>query len=106
MAVTVTRRGQTYVGATRRTWGTLALDSNYPPVYIVDANRFELSSLDELNIQPHLGYTFVTESIQTYVGIAVYWGDWNAVANGVLTPVANGTNLSGVTNVPWEAYGV
>jgi hypothetical protein len=108
VSLTVTRLGREYIGQKRRTFGTFAFDTSYPSLgYPVTPRMLELGTLDELLVSPRQGYAFNATTGDTYEGehVIVMWGQWTAAVDGPLHEVTAGTDLSTLTQVPWEAYG-
>ena len=100
ITVAVTFRDQTGSGR----WivkGTCTMDSSYPTggeTAIVAAD-LTVGAITAIDYFPHLGYV---PGITT-TKLLAYWCDYDAVADGALTEVADTTNLSTVV-FPFTAY--
>ena len=84
--------------------GTLAFDSSYPTngeAFL--ASQVGLSTINQLDILPYNGYVF--QYIASTAKVKVYYADYTANASGALIEVANTTDLSALTAVPYRAYG-
>lgn len=84
--------------------GTMAFDASYPTngeAFL--KSQIGLATIDRLIIFPSAGYTFEYDSAA--VKVKVYWGDNNNAADAPAVEVANTTDLSALTLVPFEAVG-
>jgi len=108
MAMTVTRgldAIQAVDGKDYRCLGTLTFDASYPTggeVFTKESMGFA-HKITRLIIQPKSGYVLVPDL--TNLKVLAYFADYDAVADGALTEVADTTDLSALTGVPFEAYG-
>jgi hypothetical protein len=105
LIVTFEKTAEQCSGAQRTTFGSLSMDSLYPSNgEPFTARQFGLARLHQLHVFPSKGYIF--EPDHAALKLKVYWGDWNAVADGPLVEVPNNTDLSAVTAARWKAEGL
>ena len=100
MALVVDNIKQTIGGAGSK--NTVVCDVDFDSVYPTGGEAFSPSlfgwdSFDNVMAMPHLGFVFDYD----YSGelLLAYYADYNAIADSALIQVANGVNLSTLTNV-------
>lgn len=82
-------------------FGTIAFDSSYPTNG--EAISFGIANVSIVIVAPAGGYTFEYDS--SAGKIKAYYGDYSSTSDGALTEVANATDLSALTAVPYIAIG-
>lgn len=103
-SLTDTARVEGQFGPVSQKNGTLAFDSSYPTNgEAVLASQIGLSTINQLDILPMNGYVF--QYVAATAKIKVYYADYDANADGALIEVANTTDLSALTAVPYRAFG-
>lgn len=103
MAAVVTINQDFEIGETKKLYhGTIALDSSYPTggetLDVSGNERFDVLIADSVG-----GYVF--SFVASSQKLLAYVGDNDAGADGVLAQVANTTDLSAVTTIPFIAIG-
>ncbi len=123
MALTITIKSLTVIGNKRSSTGYIAFDSSYPTggESLVPRN-IGLSVIDSISFEPNSGYFFqydyTNKKVKVYYPTASHTHTENTAASytqnattasssaAAGSEVANGTNLSALTNVRYEAIGV
>lgn len=102
MAATATVTKKYGIGGTATLYvGTIAFDSSYP----TGGEAIDVSGNERLEVvlAQHASYTF--EWDQNDQKLKVGWGDYSAAADGAHVEVANTTDISALTAVPFVAIG-
>lgn len=107
MAVAITVSSRQNVGREKELRGTLALDSSYPTGgEAVDFNSVGLTQVKDLAVDPVSGYVFTVAAGSGPSSRKVLAYVTGASSGAVLAEVANTTDLSALTAVPFRVRGV